>query len=193
TDAQGQRTCFYYDALNRLKGKNYQTNATSCPTPDPNNYVVTYAYDQGTNALGQTQKGFRTSMSDASGSTSWQYDLLGRVLKENKTITGAPANSYVTEYTYNTLGQVLTLKYPDGEVVSTSYNAQNLPQSLSGTQSYITSASYNASDQITNLTFQSGTTTTYGYDPNNLRLTSLVTSGGIQNLAYQYDLVGNVT
>jgi YD repeat-containing protein len=195
TDAKGQRVCFYYDALNRLKGKNYQTNASACPATDPNSYTVTYNYDQGTNALNQTQKGFRTGMSDASGNTSWQYDMLGRVLKESKTITGAPA-TYTTEYTYNTLGQVLTMKYPAGgqtvETVTTTYNAQNLPQSLSGTNPYITSAGYNASDQITNLAFQSGTTTTYGYDARNNRLTSLVTSGNIQNLAYTYDNVGNV-
>jgi YD repeat-containing protein len=121
--------------------------------------------------------------------------MLGRVLKESKTITGAPA-TYTTEYTYNTLGQVLTMKYPAGgqtvETVTTTYNAQNLPQSLSGTNPYITSAGYNASDQITNLAFQSGTTTTYGYDARNNRLTSLVTSGNIQNLAYTYDNVGNV-
>jgi len=188
TDAKGQRTCFYYDALNRLKGKNYQTNVSACPT-SAGSYAVSYLYDQGTNALGQTQKGFRTSMSDASGSTSWQFDMLGRVLKENKSINGAPANPYVTEYTYNTLGQALTLKYPDGEVVTTSYNAQNLPQDLNG---YITSASYNASDQLATLAFVSGTTTTYAYNPNNLRLTSLVTSGNIQNFNYTYDNVGNV-
>jgi len=73
-----------------------------------------------------------------------------------------------------------------------AFNAQTLPQSLSGTNGYITSASYNASDQITNLAFQSGTTTNYTYDPNMLRLTALVTSGNIQNLGYTYDNVGNV-
>jgi RHS repeat-associated protein len=192
TDAKGQRACFYYDALNRLKGKNYQTNSTQCPS-DPGSYTVTYRYDEGTNAQAQTQKGFRTSMSDASGnSATWRYDMLGRLLTEDKTIPGAPANPYNTTYTYNTLGQALTMKYPDNETVSTTYNAQNLPQSLSGTNPYITSASYNASDQITNLAFQSGTTTTYGYDARNHRLTSLVTSGNIQNLAYTYDNVGNV-
>ena len=183
TDAKGQRICFYYDTLNRLKGKNYQTNASACPT-SAGSFAVSYLYDQGT-----AQKGFRTSMSDASGSTSWQYDLLGRVLKESKTITGAPANPYVTEYSYNTLGQALTLKYPDGEVVAMSYNAQNLPQDLNG---YVASASYSASDQLTNLAFASGATTTYAYNPNNLRLTSLVTSGNLQNFGYTYDNVGNV-
>jgi YD repeat-containing protein len=67
-----------------------------------------------------------------------------------------------------------------------------LSAGLEQTNRYITSAVYNASDQLTNLAFQSGTTTTYGYDPNNNRLTSLVTSGNIQNLAYTYDNVGNV-
>jgi RHS repeat-associated protein len=204
TDASSKRraTCFYYDTSNRLRGKSYPTGISdpltfTCPAdPGESGYAVVYRYDEGTNALGQAQKGFRTSMNDPSGSTTWQYDMLGRVLKESKTITGAPANPYVTEYTYNTLGQVLTLKYPAGgqtvETVTTTYNAQNLPQSLSGTNGYITSASYNASDQITNLAFQSGTTTTYGYDPKMLRLTSLVTSGNIQNFGYTYDNVGNV-
>jgi len=103
-------TCFYYDTSNRLRGKTYPTGITdtltyACPAdPGESGYAVTYNYDAGANAQGQTQKGFRTSMSDASGTTSWQYDLLGRVLKESKTITGAPANPYVTEYSYNTLG-----------------------------------------------------------------------------------------
>jgi YD repeat-containing protein len=204
TDATNQRraTCFYYDTLNRLRGKTYPGGISdpltfTCPAdPGESGYAVTYRYDEGTNALNQTQKGFRTSMSDASGSASWQYDLLGRVLKESKTITGAPNNPYNTEYSYNTLSQVLTLKYPAGgqtvETVSTTYNAQNLPQTLNGTNGYISSASYNASDQLTNLTFPSGTTTNYTYDPKMLRLTALVTSGNIQNLSYQYDKVGNV-
>ncbi len=189
TDAKNKSLCFTYDPLNRVETKTARDGATCTANAL---YSVSYEYDLGFNALGQTQKGFRTGMSDPSGSTSWQFDRLGRVLKESKSINGAPANPYQTQYTYNDLNQVVSNQYPDGEVVTTSYNPQNLPQSLSGTSGYITSAGYNASDQILNLAFASGTTTVYGYDPNNLRLTSLVTSGNLQNFAYEYDSVGNI-
>jgi YD repeat-containing protein len=48
-DAKDQRSCLYYDALNRLKGKVYTTSASNCPSPDPgySGYAVKYYYDAG--------------------------------------------------------------------------------------------------------------------------------------------------
>ena len=37
-------------------------------------------------------------MTDASGSTSWAYDLRGSVTREDKTITGA--GTFTTRYAY---------------------------------------------------------------------------------------------
>lgn len=71
TDAKNQTTCFYYDSLNRLKGKNYRGDP-NCPPTDPGTYAVTYTYDTGTNG-----KGRRTGMSNAVASTMWTYDLQG--------------------------------------------------------------------------------------------------------------------
>lgn len=39
TDAKNQRLCFYYDELNRLKGKTYSTGTAACPA-DPGSYPV---------------------------------------------------------------------------------------------------------------------------------------------------------
>ncbi len=201
TDARNQTTCFYYDALNRLKGKNYRNN-TNCPTTDPGTYAVTYTYDGGTN-----QKGRRTGMSNAAGATSWTYDVQGRVLSQTDNITGAPA-TYTTRWTYDALNRVRTMTYPDGEQVTTTYNAQMLPQTLQGfiavaplpgrnpppiPHRSITSAQYNAAGQLTALALGNGVTTTYTYHPQNLRLTQLTTGGNLQNLSYLYDNVGNIT
>lgn len=84
------------------------------------------------------------------------------------------------------------MTYPDGEVVTTTYNSQDLPETLTGTSAYITKAGYKASDQLSSLTFSSAITTTYGYDSNTLRLTSLQTTGNIQDYDYTYDNTGNV-
>ena len=186
TDAKNQTTCFYYDNGNRLKGKNYRSDV-NCPTTDPGSYTATYTYDAGTN-----QKGRRTGMSDASGSTSWTYDVQGRVLSRTDTITGAPA--YTTQWTYDAMSRVRTMTYPDGEQVATTYNAQGLPATL-GT--YITASSYNAASQLTALTFGNNVVTTnYTYNSQNLRLTNLQTLAGatyLQRLNYTYDNVGNVS
>ncbi|MDL1896435.1 hypothetical protein FBQ82_09190 [Anaerolineae bacterium CFX7] len=77
---------------------------------------------------------------------------------------------------------------------SGTINAQNLPQTLNGTNPYITSASYNASDQTTNLTFQSGTTTTYTnvtYQYNNPAHKHAVTQAGANYFCY--DANSNLT
>ena len=79
TDARGCITTLGYDELSRLKSKTY-TGPGACDTTTD----VSYTYDQGgasAKALGR-----RTSMSDGSGSTSWNYDALGHVITETKTV-----------------------------------------------------------------------------------------------------------
>ena len=54
--------------------------------------------------------------------TSWSYDTRGRVMQEEKAISGAV--TFVTAYTYDALDRVATMTYPGGEVVHHTYNAQ---------------------------------------------------------------------
>jgi len=159
TDAKNQTTCFYYDVLNRLKGKNFRSD-TNCPTTDPGSYAVTFTYDGGTN-----QKGRRTGMSNAAGSTTWTYDAQGRILSQTDNITGAPS-AYTTSWTYDALNRVRTMTYPDSEQVATTYNNQMLPQTL-GT--YVTNANYNAAGQQTALTLGNNVSTNYTYHAQNTK------------------------
>jgi YD repeat-containing protein len=93
------------------------------------------------------------------------------------------------------MDRVHTLVYPDGEVVTTSYNAQGLPDTLNGANSCVSATTYNAAGQLDSLTFGNGALTDYVYNAQNLRLTDIVTtkSGNtLLNLHYTFDNVGNI-
>jgi RHS repeat-associated protein/uncharacterized repeat protein (TIGR01451 family) len=197
TDARNQTTCFYYDGLNRLTGKSYLT-VTACPTSQPASPAVSYTYDSGSNGIGR-----RTGMTDQAGSTDWVYDALGRVTRESKTVGGT---TYTTEYTYRADDQVGTMTYPDGEVVTTGYDNQRLPVSLSSALgTYVSSSTYDAEGRLDLRVFQpSGLQADYvyyawnagqGYGGRLNQILSGVGRGGtgLQNLSYAYDKVGNVT
>ena len=73
-------------------------------------YSVTYTYDS--TAGGNKGVGYRTGMTDSSGSTAWEYDSRGRVISETKRIDTA---TYWTQWTYEPLDRVLTQTYPGGK------------------------------------------------------------------------------
>ncbi len=89
--------------------------------------------------------GRRTEIWDASGHTRWTYDIRGRIIKEEKWIDGA---YYKTEWTYDAMDRVVTMKYPDDEVVTYTYNAQlllsGITSSSSGGETIASDLAYNA-------------------------------------------------
>lgn len=111
TDARSITKTLAYDAMNRPTGKSYSD--TTAP--------VTYKYDE-TNCLGQGScfnNGFRTSMTDGSGSTAWSYDPVNRISTRKQTI-GTTTNSFV--YSYNPDGSVASITYPSGRTYTYGYN-----------------------------------------------------------------------
>jgi RHS repeat-associated protein len=102
--ASGTVTIYYcFDALNRLTAKDYASQTCSSP-------AATYGYDAGANGIGR-----RTSMTDSSGSTSWSYDVMGRMISESRTILGV--NKTISA-TYNYDGSLASVRYPSGHVVN---------------------------------------------------------------------------
>ena len=200
-DARNQAICFYYDELNRLVGKTYHANVSNLDAlACSGSYAVSYSYDSTAN--GNKGVGRRTGMSDGSGSTTWVYDARGRVTRETKTITGA--GTFVTQWTYDAMDRVQTMTYPDGEAVTTTYNAQGPARALSSTVfgDIVIDSAYNAANQPTERRLGTGGGIWYkqlfDYNPNTFRLTSLKAGnnwGGFDNLinmSYAYDAVGNV-
>ncbi|MGH8431244.1 MAG: hypothetical protein ACREUF_12655, partial [Solimonas sp.] len=106
TDAKGQLASYSYDALNRLT----QVVYTGGPT-------FTHTYDQG-----NFGKGRLTSMTDASGSTDWGYDPLGRVATRIQTVAG---QTLMTSYAYN-LGRLISVSLPSGHVIGYNWNGDRV-------------------------------------------------------------------
>jgi YD repeat-containing protein len=145
TDARNQRSCYYYDALNRLKDKTYSTGTAACPA-DPGSYTVSYSYDAGTNGKGQ-----RTGMANPSGSTAWEYDVRGRMTRETKVINGAGGGTCVTQWTaYDAMDRVRSMVYPDSKGVTFDYTAQGPIKAVFGSLTYYVGETlYNALGQAT--------------------------------------------
>jgi RHS repeat-associated protein len=204
TDAKDQTICLYYDAINRLTGKHYRTN-TICPTTPT--LDIGYSYDQETYGVGH-----RTGMVDESGSTSWTYDLRGRLTAETREIIGV--GTFVTQWGgYNAVNQPGWMKYPAGnnsevgEKVDFDYNASGMIEGLDGvdpstgaTQMIATGIQYDAAGRLAQIGRGTSLTTSYSYYDwtekyNNIgqggRLKSIFT-GGHQHFTYNYDAGGNV-
>jgi RHS repeat-associated protein len=102
---------------------------------------------------------------------------------------------FVTEWTYNLADLPVTMKYPDGEEVTTQYNNNMQPINIAGTDNYVPSMTYDSAGRMTSRALGNGLTQTYDYydwSQQGGRLETLVT-GSLQNLAYVYDPVGNIS
>jgi len=138
TDARGITATYTYDKINRLTGITYSGST----------HAVTYTYDAGTN-----QKGFRTGMTDGSGSTSWTYNEVGWPITEQRTIA---AITNTISYTYNGDGSIATLTYPSGRMITyTTSNAQRptSAQDIVNTVQYAVTASYAPPGQLTGVIY----------------------------------------
>ncbi|MFA6350582.1 MAG: toxin TcdB middle/N-terminal domain-containing protein, partial [Candidatus Omnitrophota bacterium] len=185
TDAKKQVLEFTYDSLNRLTAKKSNTQAWA-----------NYYYDDKSkaNCVGRLSKIF-----DLSGATAFYYDELGREIKSIKSVSGNP---YTVTRSYDPLGRLMTLKYPDSSVLRYYYCAQGIIRVKDITESdnaydYVKSIQYSATNQITGIVYGNGTHTDYVYNPKTLRLSNFTTSsplqGKIQQFAYKFDKSGNVT
>ncbi|MFO1350159.1 MAG: RHS repeat-associated core domain-containing protein [Gammaproteobacteria bacterium] len=111
TDARNQTTTYTYDKLNRLTQAAF-ADATS----------ITYTYDQGANGIGRL-----TTMTDPSGSTTWAYDALGRVVRKQQISTAA----FTLLSSYDAQGRMTSLTYPSGKQLTYTYDGAGRVLSVS--------------------------------------------------------------
>jgi len=172
TDAKGTTVSYSYDALNRLTKIDF-----------PADTDIAYGYDSCPNG-----KGRLCLVTDQSGSTVYEYTKKGQIAKETRIIDGV---NYVTQYTYTMNGNVRTVTYPSGRVITYNYANNSVTGVLNNGASLASTISYLPFGGMTNLTFGNGLTRTLSYD-NQYRI-STIQAGSLQNLGYGYDANGNVT
>ena len=172
TDAKGVTISYVYDALNRLTKIDFPTDTD-----------IVYAYDSCVNG-----KGRLCSMTDASGTTAYEYSAKGQIKKETKTID---STQYVTQYTYDQNGNLKTMTYPSGRVITYNLSNDKVIGVLNNAANLATNISYKPFGGMSSLTYGNGLTQSIGYD-NQYRITSMVT-GAVTNLSYdQYDANANI-
>ncbi|MBI5050293.1 MAG: RHS domain-containing protein [Nitrospirae bacterium] len=222
TDANGNTTTYTYDSLNRLISTispdtgtvtySYDPNGNLVAKTDANSVTIIYTYDalnrqtsiqfpDSTQNINyyyddvqlQNSKGRLTTMTDSSGITWYDYDKMGRVIKETKQIDNVV---YGTEYIYDLNGNPLTITYPGGRVVTYTYNQLNKITSVTDTFSGVTKTlanniTYLPFGDVTSITQGNGIITAKTYDNRN-RLNSL-NIGTLKQLSYTRDNTGNIT
>jgi RHS repeat-associated protein len=137
TDARGIITTYSYDALHREISRTYSNL-------DP---TVTTNYDQ-SNCLGLSSCsniGHRTSVTDASGSEAWAYQVdkaNSRSLHvDQRTTTSGTLNiTKSTQYILDLAGNITQITYPSGRVVNYAFDTAGRPKSATDSANGITYA-----------------------------------------------------
>jgi len=179
TDAKNVTATYSYDDASRLTGISY---------PDASRNV-TFAYDNLSVSYG---KGRLTNMTDPSGTTTYRYDAMGRIVQEDRTVLGV---SYSTGYGYDAVGNLATVTYPGNRLVTTTPNGIRRPTSvttvvngLPATLAY--AFTYDNVADRKSMTLGNGIAENSDFDPLH-RPTSIAWSG-LAGLTLGYDNVGNV-
>jgi YD repeat-containing protein len=172
TDAKGVTISYQYDALNRLTKLDF-----------PGDTDIIYGYDACVNG-----KGRLCTMTDASGWTAYEYTPKGQVNKETKVIDSV---TYVTQYTYDQNGNLKTMTYPSGRVITYNYSNDKVLGVLNNAANLASNINNKPFGGVSSLTYSNGIVGTIGYD-NQYRVSS-ITAGAVMNLSYsQYDANGNI-
>jgi len=184
TDAKNQTITFSYDELNRIISKDY-----------PAGTDVSYTYDSAPVAGATTWPiGRLSTTTDASGTTKYYYDKLGRTTKSVKTVNGT---DYDFTKSYDALDRITSITYPvpDSETVSYTYDAGLLSQVSGGSVNYASYVDYNALGQPGTITYGNDVNTEYTYHQSNNRLQSIITWNAYEALmarTYDYYDGGNI-
>lgn len=168
TDARGVTTTYVYDALNRL---------TSISYPDASRDVA-YAYDTGTYGTGHLY-----SISDATGTTVYQYDSHGNTTQ--KTVT-AHGHAFVVGYQYDSADDLTGMTYPSGMQVSyVRDTVERITEVDANGSPVVSGITYRPFGPITLLTYGNGLAETRSYDQSYKLLS--ITATGVQDLSFHYD------
>ncbi|MBL0294043.1 MAG: RHS repeat protein [Saprospiraceae bacterium] len=186
----GTQVKYTYDGFNRPL-------TITFPFSDP---ISNVKYEYHNDPSSGNNFGKLMSQVDGSGGIKYEYDVQGEITKTCRTIYNPTGKSrhFVHNYTYDSWHRMLSLTYPDGELVNYKYDkGGNLESMYSNEAQYIKNIGYNEFNQRVIVEYGNGTINNYAYTPilNRLQNASALENGGTQMLdnQYKYDLIGNIT
>lgn len=203
-DNKGNRFTYAYDELNRLTGI-AGTGVYNCGgCSETHSYYYDAVPSGSSYVTGNARGRLVTATNETSGSyraTNFNYDPMGRITVQT-TCLALDCNSLSNPInaSYDQIGNIATLKYPDGRTLQNSYDSGNRLQSvnyiewagqgISGTPAYWSSPSYKPTGQISAAQYGNGVQLAADYG-NLGQITSLGYSssglGSIWQRGYQWD------
>jgi RHS repeat-associated protein len=173
----------------------------------PSTPAATYEYGawDATGPNAANARGRLTRVEDETGSQEYTYGDMGEITETKRYVFVSGASpediDFYTSTSYDSLGRMLSLTYPDGEILTYDYDAAGNLYSVTGegsgwTETYVSSMEYDEFGNRTKAVFGSGAISTWTYDPELVRLTGKLTEVGqggtkLQDLSYTYDLNSN--
>ena len=201
-DANLDRLCFYYDNLNRLTHKRHDNDNNGCETNDSR--LAHYLYFDSGGGLGNPSQ-IRWGNSNTENRETFAYDSLGRLTTHNRWVD---SHLFTMSYSgFDAFHRPTQTTYPDGEVVTTSFDHEGENGLTAGSNALVNGITYNARGQMVFLNRGSGVSnTTYSYfgqndtaggglGDSNYRLKTIQhgsSSDSKSDFNYTYDLVGNI-
>lgn len=162
TDADGKVMTLGYDAADRNTGVSYSDGAT----PD-----VDQEFDA---------NGWRTKLTDGTGTSTFSYDTLGRLVSQ---ANGAGAG---VGYEYDAAGNQTGITYPNGKTVTRAFDAASRLTSVSDWLGHANTFSYDADDNQTGRGLPGGVTQTSSFDANGAVTEIADTRGGTALARFSY-------
>ncbi|TWI71841.1 RHS repeat domain-containing protein, partial [Treponema putidum] len=161
-------------------------------------------------APGQKGAGQVVYKKDETGETHYKYGELNEVIKETRTINRyeAVSSSETASFEYRSdyLGRMQSMKYPDGETITYTYDKGGQLKGVSGEKttnkgsikySYVDKILYDEHAQRVYIKYGNGVETRYKYDEKRRWLDTIETKNNqtqdvFQKIKYSFDPVGNV-
>ncbi|MGZ3236890.1 MAG: RHS repeat-associated core domain-containing protein, partial [Burkholderiaceae bacterium] len=144
-DAKGQMTIYDLDELNRVKTITRQDGT-----------AVGLKYDEGVYG-----KGHLTTLTDPSGSTTFTYDLWGRVLKKTQTVGG---QALTVTYGYDGAGRLSNLTLPSQKKIVFTWSAGRITGITVNNLALLSNVTYQPFGGATGWLFANGQTITRRFD-----------------------------
>jgi RHS repeat-associated protein len=212
-NADGAHTTYSYDDAGLLTSKTepgsettsytYDTAGLLHMTTNPDSTTVTDSYDAGglltgvaysasssaDVSYGYDADNLRTSMTDATGTSSYSYDSRGLMTSETN---GAGAT---IGYGYDAASQLASITYPGNNTVTYGYDDSGQMTSLTDWNANETDFTWTDDGQLATQSDPNGVTQTRSYDADD-RTTGISTTEGETTLAdytYGYDNAGELT
>ena len=179
TDAKGQTLSFSYDELGRMQSK-------TVPRENKSDQEFQWFYDEP--GYGSSI-GRLTRVVYPKGSESHSWDNRGLEVQTSRTVDGI---TKTLQHSYDSLGRVSSLTYPDGEQITYNYDAQGR---LSSVSDYVTAMNWSSTGQLLAMEYANGTVNTFNYNAERRWLNSAQVQGPSSTLyqaSYNYDAAARV-